>query len=132
MNQSKKMALVSFLAIFLFGLAVGVVVDRYVFENSHKPERRHDPSDFLFHKFSDNLSLDENQKLELKRLLEEIKEKHRAIRKSDRGRYNEIKKEFDDDFRKILTPDQVTKYNQMVKEFEEKRARVEAKRGDRK
>jgi len=132
MNQSKKMALVSFLAIFLFGIALGVVADRYVFQKRHEPRHRHNSGDFLFRKFSEKLSLDENQKVELRRLLEEIKEKHHEIRKADRQRYNKIKTEFNAAFRQILTPEQAIKYDQMVKEFEEKRAREESKRGEKK
>ncbi len=132
MNQSKKAALVSFLVIFLFGIAIGVIADRYVFDKKQGTRHHQDPSDFLFRKFSERLALDENQKVELRRLLEEIKEKHREIRKSDRRRYDEIKTAFDSAFRKILTPEQVTTYDQMVKEFEEKRARQELKRGDKK
>ena len=123
MIRSKKLALVSFLTIFLAGLVLGVVLERLVIDKCQAKRQPSDPGEFLFQKFTTELSLDETQKLELRKLLADIKEKHRHIRKENRTQYKIIQEEFNTDFRKILSEEQLILFDQLVQEFEEKRAR---------
>ena len=128
MTRSKKLAIASFLTIFLVGIVLGLVLERFVLENCPAKQPKGDPSDFIYKKFTERLSLDEEQKSELKRLLAEIKEQHRQIRKQDHKKYKTIQQEFDAAFRTILTEEQLVIYEQMVKEFEERMKRAKRKR----
>ena len=132
MIRSKKLASISFLAIFFFGMAIGVVLERFVFDDHYPGRHGHDPGKYLFNKFSKELSLDEDQKTRLKKLLEEIREKHRRIRDANRRQYDEIRSEFDLAFRRILTPEQLEKYEQLVQKFKAARERYEQKREEKK
>ena len=132
MIKSKKLALASFLTVFLIGLVLGIILERLVLDNSHSKRRRHDPGDFIFKKFTERLSLEEEQKVELKALLADIKEKHRGLRKENRTHYKAFQEEFNADFRKILTEQQIVLFDELLKEFEKKRSRDRNKRHNEK
>ncbi len=127
MIRSKKLAFVSFLAVFLLGMVLGVVLERFVFSADYHGRRRHGPSEYLFNKFSKELALDEEQKNQLEKLLKEIGDKHRRIRDANKQQYAKIRSEFDASFRQVLTHDQLEKYERLVQEFEAARKRYRQK-----
>ena len=116
-----KNAVISLLTVFILGLAIGILVDRFVFVKAPKPPKHRDPGQFLFEKFSNELDLTEEQKVQLKRLLDEIKIKYETLHKTRREQYQKISDEFDTEFKKYLTPEQIVKFDAMVKEMKEQR-----------
>ena len=135
MASSKKIAILSLITVFIIGLAAGVALDRLVFDKKRHDHRKRDPNEYFFEKFTRELSLTKAQQDTLQILLDDIKEKHNALSKKRRKEYEKIRQEFETDFRKILTPEQVSRYNEMIREFEERRARFKEKerqKGDKK
>ncbi len=119
MMSSKSKALVIFITIFIAGIAVGVLLDNLVLDK--KDRRRHgDPNEYLFKKFTTELSLTTDQQDTLKTLLDDIKKKHRMLGEKRREEYDSIRQEFDTKFREILTSEQLIHYDEIVKEFEER------------
>ena len=119
MIPSKKIAIFSFITVFIVGIAVGVVFDNLVIDK--KPDRRrHNPNDFLFDKFTTELSLSQTQQDTLQVLLDQIKEKNKKLGDKRHQEFKKIRKEFDSEFRKILSSEQMSRYDEMVREFEER------------
>ena len=121
MTPSKKIAILSFITIFIAGIAVGVVLEDFVFNKKRDEHQRRDPNDFLFVKFTKELSLTTVQQDSLKSMLNKIKEKHKRMNKQRFEDYEQIRLEFNKEFRKILDEEQTIRYDQMVQEFEARR-----------
>jgi hypothetical protein len=134
MASSKKIAILSLITVFIVGLAAGVALDRFVFDKKRPEHRRRDPNEFLFEKFTRELSLTKAQQDTLQMLLDDIKEKHKVLSKKRHEEYDKIRQEFEIEFRKILTSEQLNRYNEMIRQFEERRKRKEEERqkGDKK
>jgi hypothetical protein len=120
MMSSKNKAILSFIAVFLVGIAVGVLFENLVLDKKQQNRKRQDPNKFLFEKFTNELSLSTEQQDSLQVLLDDIKEKHRELGKKRHENYERIRSEFDVEFRKILSPDQLLRYDEIIREFEEK------------
>lgn len=133
MLSSKKFALLSIITTFLVGVALGVVVERFVFDTHHKYDKRDDPNEHIMQKFTTELSLTPAQQDTLAMLLDDIKEKHRALRKERHKEYERIRKEFEQEFSSILDERQAARYEEMVREYErerEERRKVRDKKGE--
>ncbi len=131
MLSSQKLALLSIITTFFVGMVLGVVVERFVFDK--RPEKHHDINEHLLDKFTEELSLTPAQQDTLKVMLDEIKEKHREVRRQSYQEYKRIREEFEQKFSSILTQDQAARYKEMVEEFErerEKHKKRKDKRGE--
>ena len=124
MLSSKKTAILSFITVFIAGIAVGVVFENLVLDKKQherrSDRRREDPNVLMFKKFTEELSLTQAQQDTLQFLLDQIKEKHKALGEKRHQEFKKIREEFDVEFRKILSNEQLARYDEMVKEFEEK------------
>lgn len=123
MIPSKKIAILSFITVFIAGIAVGVVLEDLVLDKKRHENRRQNANDILFDKFTNELSLTEIQQDSLKNILDDFKEKHKRLNKKRFEDFHKIRNEFDIEFRKILDETQLLRYEQMVKEFEERRSK---------
>ena len=121
MIPSKKIAILSFVTVFIAGIAVGVVLEDLVFDKKRREHKRRDPNNYLFEKFTQELSLTKTQQDSLKSMLNEFKEKHKKLNKKRFEDFEQIRLEFNRDFQKILDEKQLLRYDKMVKEFEERR-----------
>ena len=70
-----------------------------------------------------NLDLNQNQVQQVRAIMEETGGKIGALRKQHRPEYDALLAESRDRIRKLLTPEQATKFDEMVKKFEERRNR---------
>jgi hypothetical protein len=121
MTSAKKIAILSFITVFIAGIAVGVVLQDLVFDKKREEHRRRDPNDFLFAKFTEELSLTATQQDSLRSMLDKIKEKHKNLNRKRFEDYEQIRLEFDEKFRKILDEKQIKRYNELTREFENRR-----------
>ncbi|MBN1561538.1 hypothetical protein JW998_14905 [candidate division KSB1 bacterium] len=121
MTSAKKIALLSFITVFIAGIAVGIVLEDLVFDKKREEHKRRDPNDFLFATFTKELSLTAAQQDSLKSMLNKIKEKHKTLNRERFEDYEQIRLEFNEEFRKILDEKQIIRYNEMMQEFENRR-----------
>ena len=73
-----------------------------------------------------DLNLNDNQVQQIRSIMEETGGKVRELRKQHRPEYDAIRSDSHDRIRKVLTPEQATRFDEMVKKFEERRKRGEA------
>ena len=124
MLKSKKIAIVSFLTVFLFGLFCGITADRLLLcKIKHKRPKGGDSH--LVQKFSTELNLTPSQKEELIRLLKNVRDKHAQIRNSNQPKYESIRIEFQQEFAKILNSDQQLLFEKSNQRFDAKREKKE-------
>ncbi|MBN1464997.1 hypothetical protein JXA02_04500 [candidate division KSB1 bacterium] len=121
MTPSKKIAILSFITVFIAGIAVGVVLEDLVFDKKQADRRKGDPNDFLFAKLTQELSLTTAQQDSLRSMLDKIKEEHRKLNRKRFENFEQIRLKFDQEFRKILDEKQMTRYDEMMQEFETRR-----------
>lgn len=120
MMSSKSKAVLSFVTVFIIGVAVGVLLENYVLDKKNRAPQHRDPNQMLFEKFTAELTLSSAQQDTLRSLLDDIKDKHRELGRKRHQEYDKIRSEFDAEFRKILTNDQLVKYEELVRQFEER------------
>ncbi|MBN1478840.1 hypothetical protein JXA70_01060 [candidate division KSB1 bacterium] len=133
MLSSKNTAILSFITIFIAGIAVGVMWDNFVLNKKRPENRRRDHNAQILKKFTQELSLTETQQDTLKMLLDEIKMKHQKLDEKRHEEFEKIRSEFDGKFTKILTSEQKVRYEQMVQEFKkrwEDRKKKETRKGE--
>ena len=122
MLKSKKVALASVITIFLLGLILGIVADRYLllryFHSGHKRGQID-----LVQMFKKELNLTVEQQEKLKELLAELREEHEKIRKSTKPDYKRINREFREKFSKVLDEEQKKKFNELNERFDKRRKR---------
>ncbi|MBN2410451.1 hypothetical protein JXQ31_02090 [candidate division KSB1 bacterium] len=124
MLKSKRIALASIIIIFLSGLVLGIISDRYILcLLPHDDHRRGGKS--LVTIFTEELKLTAEQQEKLKELLKELRENHDKIRKSVEPEYRRLRKQFDDDFSQILDEIQKKKFIEFNNRIREKRKRNE-------
>ncbi len=119
--NTKRKALVVMVTVFFLGLVAGMAIDRYALDKYSRHQRHHrKPPDFK-QMFTKELDLNQEQQEKLDVLLSELKEKIDKVRHSNYQQYGKIRNEFNENFRVILDTGQKQKFEQMIKEFEEKK-----------
>ena len=122
MLKTKKVALASIITIFLLGMVLGILADRYIilryFKNGHRRGQMN-----LVQMFNKELNLNVEQQAKLKELLAELREKHENIRKSSRPEYKKITQEFREKFSQVLNDEQRKKFNEINEKFDKRRER---------
>ena len=112
--KSKKLAVISLIAVFLLGLALGFASNRIFSPCKGKDRRSHrDHTTRLMVKLKSELDLTEEQNAQLRKHLDELKEKVAQIRKESRPQYERVNEEFKKEFLKTLTEEQKEKFSQM-------------------
>ncbi|MBN1996503.1 hypothetical protein JW935_03050 [candidate division KSB1 bacterium] len=125
MNNRKK-AWIVITTIFIFGLVAGIAIDRFGLGN-RDPRRHHrKPPDFK-EIFTKELNLNTEQQVKLDTLLVELRTKVDEARKKNVERYDKARHEFNENFIQILDPQQKQKFEQMLKDFDDKRKKKERK-----
>lgn len=77
----------------------------------------------ILRRMTRNLDLNPNQVQQIRAIMEGTGSKIDALRKQHRPEFDAILTESRDRIRKLLTPEQATKFDEMVKKFEERRNR---------
>ena len=111
---------VYFIVTFLLGVIVGGAgVFFYGWHWGHwpgHPERR----GFVAF-MARELNLSTAQVTQLEQIMSESRGKYDAVRERVEPEFDAIRKETDNHIRQILTPEQLTKFNEMLRHFEERR-----------
>jgi len=123
MNRKAGAVLVLVATFILGGLAGGVL--HFIYRNQVPPipaaqgQSARPPGD-LVQDMAAALGLDDGQKRELKRIFEQSRERYRTLSLQFRPQYDALRKETDDQIRRILRKDQVALYDRLLKEGRER------------
>ena len=131
--SSKRVAILSLVSILILGFALGLLTEHFVLHSGkfHKQPKK-SREERLITILTKELELTEEQQQHLKALLQELKEKHDKINKSIRPDHQRVRQEFNEAFSKILTPEQVEKFDAFNKRLQEKyRKRRESNKDNR-
>jgi Spy/CpxP family protein refolding chaperone len=136
-NPSRKKARLIVLAIFVIGFAAGALsMNLYERFNptDHRGPRGGNPTDRVITDMSKRLDLTTEQQTEIRAILDETFGKYREIRrqmdedsevKKYMPRFDETRLQGRDKMRAVLKPEQLPKFEEMVKELDEKRQQRE-------
>lgn len=128
MLTNKKRAIISLLAIFLCGLALGILVDRTLLPSKgFKPKK--DPGQFLMGLFTERLALDETQQNLLKVMMDDFKVRIDSMREDHSKGYWQARELFDSELREILTDEQKTEFDKFLQEAQEKFKKEDRRHG---
>jgi Spy/CpxP family protein refolding chaperone len=108
---------VAALSIFLLGFVAGALALNayHVYFGATSPPNRQQRYQRIF----DQLSLDEQQKTEVQRIVGETREEVQALRKEGEPRMKEIRARASEKFQKVFTPEQWEKFQQLRNEMYE-------------
>ena len=79
--------------------------------------------DRIVRHMSRDLKLSPEQTGQLNRIMDDSEQKFRALRAQQRPQFDALQNETRDNIRKILTPEQIVRFNEMVQRFDEARKR---------
>ena len=134
-SQTKARLIV--LTIFVIGFTAGALsmnlYDRFSSKAPNNEIPPHGPT-YLLTKMDNKLDLSEEQKQEIKTILEETNQKYIEIRRDLQPRVKEYEPRFDavrqqsrERIRAVLKPDQLPKYEEMVQESDRRREEMNEK-----
>jgi Spy/CpxP family protein refolding chaperone len=114
---------------FLIGLTVGVLVGGSSFcrdlTRKWDKQPRHER---MLNKFSDRLSLTDEQRTQVKAIMHQKRSKMGVIYTEMRPRFEQVRNETSDEIRKILTPEQQQKFEEFEAEKRERFRKGRARR----
>jgi uncharacterized membrane protein len=124
--RSRTKAIVWVVVVFLVGAISGGVFRHYVWPT--EPVRaggpRHDPKAFAQH-MSEKLNLDEQQRVQLRAILEESREQFRSLeesfREANREQFREIRNATHQRILQILTSDQAARFEELTAKHEKRK-----------
>ena len=120
MNGSTRAVALACLTGLLVGAAGGWWAGRDLFPRRWDWEQRYEK---MLERFSSELKLAPDQKEQVKTLLEAKRQKMEALRNEVRPRREEIRQSTQAEIRKLLSPEQETKFDRMEKEWKSRRAK---------
>lgn len=127
-SQSKARLIV--VSVFVIGFAAGALsLNLYQQLNpSSKKDGPRGGAEFLIKRMNEEVGLASDQQEQIKKILDETSEKYRELRKemdpaikNFEPRFNAVRQESRDRIRALLTPEQLPKYEDMVKKHDETR-----------
>lgn len=110
--NSKTLGILSLVAVFLIGVALGMGLGHIIEKSGHPYHHKQD----MVAKFKKDLNLSKEQEKVLLQLLDDLKEKYHTLRQKHRPEYKTIQKEFRSEFKKVLTPNQKEKFDSYIKD----------------
>jgi hypothetical protein len=136
-QSGKTKAALLMAGIFLAGVALGVALDRFVIEQlvseespasvaSRRRRRRRDRRkrlDRLVRRFNRKLGLSEEQEKVVREALEQTWQETKRIKRKVEPELREVRETHREKIRNALEPDQLERYDRMVRRYEERRAR---------
>ncbi len=116
-------------SVFVFGFAAGALsLNLYQQLTSSSNRGPRGGAEFLIKRMNEEVGLASDQQEQIKKILDETGEKYREIRKemdpaikNFEPRFNAVREESRDRIRALLTPEQLPKYEEMVKKHDEMR-----------
>jgi hypothetical protein len=130
--RSQKWMWVTLLLTLILGLSLGVLLDRFVLKEARGDTResregRNHGERFIDHLQSE-LKLSTEQRENLEQLLTVNREKADAFWKETRSSYTELRKQFRQDIRDLLAPDQQKRFDEMLAAEDARRKKRNEKR----
>lgn len=120
MNKAAKLWItLSFVAVFLVGLAGGVLIDKTFL--GKKP--RHSPAQKSSVRFptleimAEDLGLSQEQQDSIRQIFRDSEEELRLYRRQIQVRFDDIRRKLLDDIKNVLNDEQVTKFEAMIEKY---------------
>lgn len=113
-------------AVFALGCATGAFLDSAyrlragAARNEPRSGGKHNP-EHVFEKMRQDLSLDDRQAAEVRKILDETRNEYRALRAEARPRYDAIRQSARTRIRALLTPEQQQRFDARVAERDARR-----------
>jgi Spy/CpxP family protein refolding chaperone len=104
----------------IVGMSLGVVVDRLLLDTGHHRGHRERGAELLA-KLSHELELSPDQEAALEKTMASNRERAHAFWSESRAEFDTLRKEFRQDIRAVLNPDQLKRFDEMVAREDEKR-----------
>jgi hypothetical protein len=116
-----RRAYVYFVLTFILGLVVGVAATifwgwRAGIYRPHRPDEKR-----IVHFLQQRLDLSGAQTQQVDQIIRESDEKFRQVQQQVEPQFDAIRAESRDRIRKVLNPDQLAKFNELVRRMEERR-----------
>jgi hypothetical protein len=115
MQQSKQQALMFLLGAVLVGGALGFTADRMII-NDKLCASSSSPKD-LRHLLADRLVLSKGQQAKVDSILDERHRQYQIVFEPVRARYDSVKLHAREQIRRVLTPGQATRFDEVIREF---------------
>ena len=111
------------LLVFVLGVLAGSLGSGYY--HQYLADRfRKDPAErkaFVLKKFSEKLSLTEDQQTEFKIVIDQMDQRRRVQIQQNRSEFKKIREESYERMKRILNPDQQDAFEELIKEFRARR-----------
>ena len=127
-SQSKARLIV--VSVFVIGFAAGAL-SLNLYQQLNPSSKREGPrggAEVLLRKMNDEVGLASDQQEQIKKIIDETREKYRAVReemdpaiKPFESKFNAVRQESRDRIRALLTPEQLPKYEKMVTDHDKMR-----------
>ena len=134
-SQSKARVIV--VSVFVIGFAAGALALNLYQQltSSSKNKGPRNGAEFLINKMNDKVGLTQNQQDQIRKILEETNDKYRELRinviepriHDVEPQFNAVRQESRDRIRALLTPDQLPKYEEMIRERDKMREQEKEK-----
>lgn len=133
-NKSKARLIV--VSVFVIGFAAGAL-SLNLYQQMSAPSKDNGPrggAEVLIRRMNEEIGLTPDQQDQIRKILDETREKYRAIReemepsvKPFEPKFNAVRQESRDRIRALLTPKQLPKYEEMVTKHDQERERSKNK-----
>jgi len=125
---SKRKAVITILLSFLLGAVAGILVDQAFLRSAFRPSRPSSRYEAFKARMLKELELSVPQQEQLDDLMNRRQAVFDEFRKSVQAKYMEMREATRDSIRSLLTPAQLAKFEDLVKEFETARRREEKRK----
>ena len=112
---------VYFALIFLLGILAGGAGAFFYGWHMMGPQGRVARRDRILRHMTRKLDLNSSQIDQIRAIMDDTGDKIEALRKQHRPEYESVLVEARDQMRKVMTPEQITTFNEMIRKFDERR-----------
>jgi Spy/CpxP family protein refolding chaperone len=116
-----RRAYVYFVLTFILGLVVGVGCSIFYGWHAGMFHPRHPDEKRIVHFLQHRLNLDDTQTQQVDQIVRDSSEKFRQLQQQVDPQFDAIRQESQDRIRKVLNPEQLAKFNELVRHMEERR-----------
>ena len=125
---SRKWMWASLLLTLIVGMGIGVAIDRLALERDGRGGDRRDRGARLAARLNSELQLTPEQQVKVEATLASNRERARAFWRESQTAYETLRKEFRQDIRALLDPEQQTRFDDMIRRDDERRRGREERR----
>ena len=118
----------SLLLTLIVGMGMGVAIDRLALEGDRRGGDRGDRGARLAARLTSELQLTPEQQAKVEAALASNRERAREFWRESQTAYETLRKEFRQDIRALLTPEQQERFDEMVQRDDERRRQREERR----